>query len=65
MQASCTAKAAAVTVLAAGSLLLGLGAVSGATGPGSQDAGRRTTADAGLSQNDFGWQVVPADFGWQ
>ncbi|AGK77116.1 hypothetical protein ACIOHB_21025 [Streptomyces microflavus] len=51
-----TAKAAAVTVLAAGSLLLGLETASGATASGSQDSGRQSFAGAHLLKNDFGWQ---------
>ncbi|MFH9858859.1 hypothetical protein [Streptomyces sp. NPDC017202] len=66
MQASRTAKAAAVTVLTAGSLFLGLGAASGPVGSGSQDSGRQSMAATNLPKNDFGWQVVLAgDFGWQ
>ncbi|MFH9132906.1 hypothetical protein [Streptomyces sp. NPDC017524] len=51
-----TARAAVITVLAAGSLLHGLGAAAGTVLSGSQDPDRQSVAAADLPRNDFGWQ---------
>ncbi|MFK0256747.1 hypothetical protein [Streptomyces sp. NPDC090445] len=66
MNAVRVAKAAAVTVLAAASVLLG-SSTAQAVDLGTNDFGWQTVSAA--PKNDFGWQTVTAapknDFGWQ
>ncbi|NXY97621.1 hypothetical protein HYE82_25250 [Streptomyces sp. BR123] len=66
MNAVRIAKAAAVTVLVAGSVLLG-SSTAQAADLGTKDFGWQSVTAA--PKNDFGWQSVTAapknDFGWQ
>ncbi|MFF5445033.1 hypothetical protein [Streptomyces sp. NPDC012888] len=60
MNAVRNAKAAAVTVLAAGSLLLGTAAVQATAALPKNDFGWQSVTAASLPKNDFGWQTTPA-----
>ncbi|MGW2043725.1 hypothetical protein ACWCPF_00875 [Streptomyces sp. NPDC001858] len=65
MHATGIAQATAVTVLAAGFLLLGFGVTAGDVGIGARDAGVRSVAGAALPGNLGGPGAVVDDFGWQ